>query len=443
MADFFIAQEIAEKELAKYGLNKEELVRFETAELKRIMTGKKSDVHLFTFTNEAGRQLQLEGKLSLKRNEDHSVTVLFTPVRKQMMDDIGLSDAEKMKLYTGQLVSKHISGERYLIQLDRETNELLKARTRDIKLPFDFSKQAREKLLTGGSIHIETPEGGNRFTLDLLSEKGYMLGNEQHVIRYVGEFFTASEIDKETVRKYNLSEKDIQHLLDGQKTGLIKLDEKNTGKLALIRNTDRSVSVQTFPVKDHLNNDIHLNEEQIKKLQAGELVTSQMNGKTFMVQLDRDTSDLLVREYKIPQSIRDIPLKKDERDRLGRGLSVTLQHPSSGENITARIDFNHVTGMSIKDDRNRLCAVYSAGPKASEVLNQQLPGRLERDKFLKRNNLDSGNLANSARAAFDERQKFLFDYHNPGVMGYIQTDRNRNEFMLFSMQQSQGYSVKY
>jgi hypothetical protein len=101
-----------------------------------------------------------------------------------------------------------------------------------------------------------------------------------------------------------------------------------------------------------------------------------------------------------------------------------------------------VRGIELKDDTNMLRALYMSGDKAAEMLEKKTLDKLERDKFLSRNNLDKNDLSNSARAEFDEKQKFFFDYHNPGVTAYIQTDRNRGEFLAFNRQQTVSVGMK-
>ena len=440
--DNFEINEIPFHTLAMLGMSKERILNLDRHNLIRFLSGRRTDIMRFDFYC-GGQRLIMDGKLLLERT-DAGVNVSIVPVRKQIQNDYNLTNAELIKLYAGKLINKHIDGQRHILQLDRETNEVLKARTNNIKLPFDIETKERERLLLGKSIQIETETGKHTLRLDLLNEKRFAIDGEQQRIRYAGAYFTESDIPKEDINRYNLKEQDVQRLLDGHKTGLVELQDGSKAKIGLQRNEDKTVSMQLFPVKNELNNDLHLNSQQVEKLQRGETVAAQISGKMYLLQLDKETNDLLRRqmEHVVPDVIRGVHLKQDDKDRLMNGESVSLINKESGETVSARIDLNHVQGIDLKDDRNILKMLYMAGEKAGETLEREMPNKLEREKFLSRNSLDKNDLSNTARAAFDERQKFYFDYHNPGVMSYIRTDLNRAEYMAFCNYQSPSLKLK-
>jgi hypothetical protein len=444
IVESFTMKEIPFESLALLGMTKEKVLSLDKQNLVRLMSGQRTDVLRFDFYR-GGRRFLMDGKLFLKREPDSSVKALIVPVRKQIKNDFNLTGSEMIKLYTGALINKNIDGQRYLLQLDRETNEVVRARTSGIKLPFDMDSKDRERLLTGKSIQIRTETGNRSVKLDLLDERRFAFDGETRRLRYVGLYFTESDLSPDDRIKYNLKEQDVQRLLDGYKTGPVELDGHGAkGKIGLVRNEDKSVSVQVYPVRNELNNDLHLEPQQMERLKRGETVSAEIGGKIYVCQLDRETNDLLrmQKENLIPEIIRGYNLKDSDRERLLSGQSITFSDVRTGEPVTARLDLNHVRGIDIKDDANKLKVLYLAGRNAGEALDRQVPVKLERDRFIARNNLDKNNLSNTARAAFDERQKFNFDYYNPGVMSYIQTDRNRGEFMVFCRQQSQAYSLK-
>jgi hypothetical protein len=442
----FSMNEIPFDYLGTLGMTKERVLDLDKQNLTHLLTGQRTDILRFDF-HKNGKRYLVDGKLLLQRKPDHSVNALVVPVRKSLQNDYNLTPNEQVKLYTGKLINKNIDGQRYLLQLDRETNEILRTRTANIKLPFDIDVRDRERLLMGKSIKVQTETGQqHNIRLDLLNDRKFSYVGEQQQVRYVGSFFVKTDLNPVDIKKYNLQESDIQRLLDGYKTNLIDLNDGNgtRGKLGLKRNEDKTTSLEVYPVKNEINNDILLQPDQIEKLKRGELVSSEIGGKMFMVQLDKETNDLVraQKENVVPDVMRGHKLKDDEKQRLMNGQSIHFADPRTGETISAKINLNHVRGIELKDDTSLLRTLYMSGDKAAKTLEKQTSNHL-RDKFLSRNNLDKNDLSNSARAAFDERQKFFFDYHNPGVSVYIQTDRNKMEFLAFSRQQTASIGMKF
>jgi hypothetical protein len=444
--DSFTIEEMPFETLTLLGMTREKVLNLDKQNLIRLMSGQRTDVLRFDIYHN-GKRYIMDGKLLLQRNADNAVSAHIVPVRQSIKNDYNLTTDEQTKLYTGKLINKNMDGQRYILQLDRETNEVLRARTAHIKLPFDIDARDRERLLTGKSIKVQDETGRqHNIRLDLLNDRKFSYDSEQQQLRYVGTFFTKTDLNPDDIKKYHLKEADIQRLLDGHKTNLINLNDDSgvQGKLGLKRNEDQTASLEVYPVKNEINNDIALQPDQIEKLKRGELVHSEIGGKRFLVQLDRETNDLVIaqKENVVPDVIRGYELKNDDKERLVNGQSIHFSDPRTGETVSAKMNLNHVRGVELKDDTDKLRALYMAGDKAAEMLERQISNKAERDKFLSRNNLNKNDLSNFARAAFDERQKFYFDYHNPGVTAYIQTDRNRVEFLMFSRQQTTSVGMK-
>jgi hypothetical protein len=268
-----------------------------------------------------GKRYIVDGKLFLQRNPDHSVSASVVPVRKSLQNDYNLTPAEQIKLYVGKLINKNIDGQRYLLQFDRETNEILRTKTANIKLPFDIDVRDRERILTGKRIKVQTETGQHNIRLDLLNDRRFSYDGEQQQVRYVGSFFAKTDLNPDDIKKYNLKEADIQRLLDGYKTNLIDLDDVVRGKLRLRRNEDKTTSLEVYPVKNEINNDISLRPEQIEKLKRGKLVSSETGGKMFLVQLDKETNDLMrvQTDNVLPDVMRRHELKESEKQRLMNG----------------------------------------------------------------------------------------------------------------------------
>jgi len=440
--DNFSLNQLPFPTLEMVGMTKDKILSLDKHNLKRLFTGKRTDVMRFDFyTN--GRRIIFDGKLLLQQNGD-KIQASIVPVRKQIQNDFDLDNNELIKLYTGKLINKNIDGQRHLLQLDRDTNEIIRAKTAHIRFPFDVGKKDREKLLNGKSVDIQTSEGIRKVRIDLLNDRGFSFDGEISRIRYFGTHFNETDLQTVNIEQFNLNEYEKQRLMDGFNTGLVELPDGSKAKIGLDRADDKTVFMQIYPVKNEINNDIHLNQQQLEKLKLGETVVTELNGKLFLCQLDKETNELLRREMEhvVPDVIRGISLKQEDKDRLVNGQSITLINNQTGEYLTARIELNHKQGIELKDDISKLKILYNAGENVNRELEKLFPNRIERDKFLGRNNLQHSDLANSARAAFDERQKFYFDYHNPGVVGFIKTDLNRAEYMEFFQSQHVAVNLK-
>jgi len=440
--EHFSLHQLPYPSLERIGLTKDKILSLDKDNLKRLLSGHRTDIMRFDFF-EQGRRIIMDGKLLLER-KDNEIKASFIPVRKQIQNDYNLSNDELVKLYTGKLITKNIDGQRHLLQLDRDTNEIIRAKTAHIRFPFNIEKKERDKLLTGKSVNVETTKGKRKVRLDLLNNRGFSFDGEEVRLRYFGTHFSETDLKTLDLEQYNLKEYDRQRLMDGFKSGLLELQDGRKVKLLLERNADRTISLQIFPVKNEINNDINLNPQHIEKLKLGETVVYELNGVKYVFQLDRETNDLLRQPVSnvVPDIIRGITLKQDEKARLLNGQSISLINIQTGETITARIELNHKQGIELKDDTQKLKRLYAAGENANMELEKLLTNRVEQDKFLNRNNLQKSDLANSARAAFDEKQKFYFDYHNPGVVGFIRTDENQAEFMAFIQQNQVAHSIK-
>lgn len=437
--DNFTMNELPFEDLYAIGLTKEKLAKLDNSNLQKLLTGQRTDILRFDFYSNGNRYIA-DGKLLLQRNQDNTVNAYVVPVRKGIQNDYALSSKEQLKLYAGDLISKKIDGQRYLLQLDRETNEVIKAKMADINLPFHLVEQERYKLFSGKYIDVETERGQLRIKLDLLNEKKFAYQGEQQSLHYVGSYFTMTDLGKEQVVKYNLNEENIQLLLDGYRSNLIELKDGAKGKLQLQRNEDNTASIQVFPVKNEINNDLHLSSQQIDELKRGNLVAAEIGGKQYLCQLDKDTNDILrmQKDNLIPQNIRGYNLQEKQKQDLIKGHSIRVFNPKTNENVEVWIDLKNKRGIGISDDSNILRALYT-GQQNNMLETLKQSGGLK--KVIHRNNLDTNNLSNSARAAFEERQRFYFDYHNPGITSFIKTDENRNEFLQLFQQQNQKLSV--
>jgi hypothetical protein len=180
----FKEKDIPYHEFKKLGFSKEDIItKMSRDDLERLMSGKRTSLFNIQGVDSKGQDFSIMSKFSLVRKEDGSTTLHLHPVRAEIKNDIGLSDNEINRLQKGQLVAKNINGERYLVQLDKETNELLKAKTKDINVPthiqdVELNNVQRERLRKGQLITIESGKEKIQVGIDLDNKRGLKFSNK-------------------------------------------------------------------------------------------------------------------------------------------------------------------------------------------------------------------------------------------------------------------------
>ena len=432
------------EDLALLGMPKERVLNLDSRNVTALMQGRMTGVLPLEVRKE-NRSFLLDAKLQLNRLNG-KVEVAIFPVRQKIDNSqFKFSENELLKLYAGKTVQKNFEGERNFFQLDRETFNVFRAKSSEITIPFDMDTKTRERLLSGNFIEVQTEKGLRRVKLDFFSPDRFVFEGEKLNLRYYGSHFQDTELQNANTLKYNLKDTDMQRLLDGQRTGVVEPENGQKGKIGLHRDETGKVFMQFYPVKDSLNNDIHLDAEQLQKVQRHETVTTDIGGKVYVVQMDSETNELLRKQlaHIDISRIRGLEVSHADRERILTGQSITLKNDRTGELISARISLNHENGLEINDDRNKLKAIYSAGEKSYRMLESIFPNKVDRDGFMSRNMLHKGDLENTARAAFDLKQRIDYDFHHIGYAGVLQTDRNYAELHDFIMgQQSPVNGIK-
>jgi hypothetical protein len=424
------------EQLGLLGLHKEKVLNLDSQTLTALMQGGMTNVLALEVIKD-NHTFLLEAKLQLNRLND-KVDVAIYPVRNKIDNSqFKFSDDELLKLYAGKIVKKNFEGERNFFQLDRETFNVFRAKAADINIPFDMDTKTREKLLLGNYIDVQTEKGVRRVKLDFFSPNRFVFESEKVNLRYYGSHFQDTELLQANIFNYKIKEADVQRLLDGQRTSLVELENGQKGKIGLHRDETGRVLMQFYSVKDSLYNDIQLTAEQIQKLQRGEMVTTHIGGKAFIVQMDNETNELMRKQLAHVDTgrIRGLEVSNADRERLLTGQSVTIKNDNTGELVTERINLNHENGLEIKNDKSKLKTIYTAGNNANQTLEHIFPNKIDRDGFMSRNLLNKGDLENTARAAFDLKQRMDYDFHHVGYAGALQTDRNYAELHAFILSQ--------
>ncbi|MHA6250073.1 DUF4099 domain-containing protein [Pontibacter sp. CAU 1760] len=180
----FDIKDLPYAQFEKLGLGRKDVLNM-NEDLAALLSGNRTSLRTFSVELTGGQRFETDAKLSLFRNPDNSLSLNVHPVRAQINNDIGATPEELEKLKAGGLlVRDHVAlnGERepHYFQLDRETNEILKARVRDFIVPTAIrdvvlSADQREQLRQGNMIEFKAKGGDEliRARVDLNEPRGF------------------------------------------------------------------------------------------------------------------------------------------------------------------------------------------------------------------------------------------------------------------------------
>ncbi|MEJ8804112.1 DUF4099 domain-containing protein [Pontibacter sp. H249] len=175
----------------RLGMNKKDVLSMKSDDLVSLLTGRRTSLHTFTIKEANLEPLTVDAKLSLKMNPDNTLSLLIHPIRREIQNEIGAGKQELEKLQNGELLVKpfkSLNGEKelYVFQLDKETNEILRVRVRDIQVPsairdIVLSTDQKEHLRQGGTLELYSKAKDQLISarLDLNDPKGLKIGEGQ------------------------------------------------------------------------------------------------------------------------------------------------------------------------------------------------------------------------------------------------------------------------
>jgi hypothetical protein len=226
--------------------------------------------------------------------------------------------------------------------------------------------------------------------------------NNSDMIR---QFFRENDIPYDQLEKLGLEksaildlDKDsLLRLLSGSRTNVLDLkglDRDNNpfdfkAKISLYRDSEGAVNVMIHPVRKEIDNDINLKQSDIDRLKSGELVLKTFDRDKYLVQLDRETNELLripVREVIVPSYVKDVELSNDQKEKLRLGQPITVD--SGNEKLQVAIDLTEPKGLKFSD------------------------------------------------SGFEQKLKEDFDRANPQIIGTVQTDENRSQYLEYQREHS-------
>jgi hypothetical protein len=179
-------------------------------------------------------------------------------------------------------------------------------------------------------------------------------------------------MDKKTVQN-KLNFADVERLLKGEKTDLktVQVQTQNLSfdmdtKFSLRRNPDNSINLMLHPKRQQMDIKFDLSKDEINRLKTGETVlkkgsrtdspvslSSEKSPDMYLLQLDKDTKEVMrinTAHLKIPDSIEDIRLTLEQKDKLRNGEGIELEKPDKKLNV--KLDLNRPQIVKITVSNN-------------------------------------------------------------------------------------------
>lgn len=173
----FNENDIPYKELELIGISKKQIWSLDKANITALLSGKRTSLLDLAFHDNKGEEIKMKGKISLYWKDNNNAGVKIHPVRPEIMNDINLKPKELERLQDNEIITKTINNEKYLVQLDPETNELLKTKIKSISIPssikgVELDKQQKETLKSGKELILNVDKEKIAIRLDLNNPKG-------------------------------------------------------------------------------------------------------------------------------------------------------------------------------------------------------------------------------------------------------------------------------
>ncbi len=173
----FNENDIPYKELELIGISKKQIWSLDKANITALLSGKRTSLLDLSFHDNNGEEISMKGKISLYWKDSNNAGVKVHPVRPEIMNDINLKPKELERLQDNEIITKTINNEKYLVQLDPETNELLKTKIKSISIPsnikgVELDKQQKETLKSGKELILNVDKEKIAIRLDLNNPRG-------------------------------------------------------------------------------------------------------------------------------------------------------------------------------------------------------------------------------------------------------------------------------
>lgn len=186
----YSAEELPFEKLERLGLSKEKVLNMKREMLEPMMKGQLTPLIKIQPVSKDGIVMSpILVKLQLQRDEVGKVQLMIKPRQKAIKDDLGLKPYEMEDLKAGDIIRKQVrddDGKRRLIlvQLDKETNSLIKAKADQMMVAerlrsiesiknVQLGINQKQQILEGKPVEIEVGKDKITVGVDLKEPQGF------------------------------------------------------------------------------------------------------------------------------------------------------------------------------------------------------------------------------------------------------------------------------
>ena len=178
-------EQLPVREFERLGIKKDRLHQLPKNEMHALLSGYPSHMKFLTFKDKDGVTQKVNAKLSVYQIKDGNIGLKVHPFRREIKNDMNLTQKELDKLKSGESVNKTLNRQQFLIQLDQSINELRRIKTEKIKVAGSvgntkLSAYQKADLRAGKTIIVKDSKGiEKRIKLDLSSPSGISVENQK------------------------------------------------------------------------------------------------------------------------------------------------------------------------------------------------------------------------------------------------------------------------
>lgn len=248
----FLTDEIPFEKLEKIGIDKKSILSMPKEIIEPLLSGRATPLLRADIKTENGQTLHLPLKLQMIRDKDGKVQLLTFPVRKDLQSDIKLNSHELNRLKNGEVIKKEVmengSRRQKYLQLDKETNSLMKRNISSVKV--------QERLREVEKI--------NDIELGTNQKQAAVEGKPLELT--VGDQKVSVGVDLKEPQGFKVVQGDMMEWDRQQK---IKYDLEHEGFMGYVQTDQNRWEYQKVVDKLSHKEEVHISQKQEEKVSSG------------------------------------------------------------------------------------------------------------------------------------------------------------------------------
>jgi len=335
-----------------------------------------------------------------------ALALVLVPKRTEIKNDLGLSEKDIKALKQGEAVGHtNAKNERVLVQLDKDTNNLVSVRSNDISIPNKIAGQEitpiqREQLKNGQEIQVKDRTGQTVFAkIDLNDKTGLSLKDEN------GQKITIAPEQKTDItskQEQNLKSpmNDTERLYVVSKIGVAGVESVYPDNPEL-----RERFLQNHNLKNEVDRYGQLSTERENHLRADNLDSARISGE-YMDKSDSRIKEIASQQYerKIVESLKTDISAVDRFKNDPEALEVIKRNGLENK-------FNEAD-KALQEFRNGMPTAESERKLDSVINSMKQEASLALDKFDVKHGITPDPLANDRTILRDIANNGVEDINN-------------------------------